>query len=110
MKGIGAIDEFAPSSLIQAAQAAVTNPWVLLGVLLLIVFFVAHAIVLSWADLSYVLLVSAIGYVFTAALGAIVLGEVVSPYRWAGIVLISAGVAFAGSTPESTDVEATQAR
>ena len=44
------------------------NPWVLLGVVLLLLFFVAHTLLLSWADLSYVLLVTSIGYVLVAVL------------------------------------------
>ena len=78
------------------------NPWVLAGIALLIVFFVTHAIVLSWADLSYVLLTTAFGYVAVALLGWLALGEHVSPTRWVGIGLIAAGVAFAGSTPPSS--------
>jgi drug/metabolite transporter (DMT)-like permease len=79
-----------------------TNGWVLAGVLLLLVFFAAHAIVLSWADLSYVLLVTAIGYVLVAVLSRQFLGETISALRWAGTVVITAGVVLVGSTPIST--------
>jgi drug/metabolite transporter (DMT)-like permease len=78
------------------------NPWVLVGVLLLLVFFTAHAIVLSWADLSYVLLVTAIGYVLVAVLSRQFLGESISTLRWAGTIVITAGVMLVGSTPVST--------
>jgi drug/metabolite transporter (DMT)-like permease len=88
--------------LIAAGLRAMTNGWVLAGVLLLLVFFVAHAIVLSWADLSYVLLVTAIGYVLVAVLSRQFLGETISALRWAGTVVITAGVMLVGSTPIST--------
>ena len=34
---------------------ALTNPWVALGVALLILWLFSHMVLLSWADLSYVL-------------------------------------------------------
>jgi uncharacterized membrane protein len=58
--------------------------------------------VLSWADLSYVLLVTAIGYGLVAFLSWALLGEQVSATRWAGVAVITAGVALVGSTPVST--------
>jgi uncharacterized membrane protein len=53
---------------------------------------------LSWADLSYVMPVTAIGYVVTAFAARIFLGENVSLARWIGIVLITAGVTLVGRT------------
>jgi drug/metabolite transporter (DMT)-like permease len=78
--------------------AALFHPWVALGVIMLIVWTFAHMALLSWADLSYVMPVTAIGYVVTAFAGRFFLGETVSPLRWAGIVLITAGVTLVGRT------------
>jgi drug/metabolite transporter (DMT)-like permease len=78
--------------------AALFHPWVALGVAMLIVWTFAHMALLSWADLSYVMPVTAIGYVVTAFAGKFFLGESVSPLRWAGIVLITAGVTLVGRT------------
>ncbi len=47
---------------------------------------------LSWADLSYVMPVTAISYVVTAFAARLFLGENISPARWAGILLVTAGV------------------
>jgi drug/metabolite transporter (DMT)-like permease len=102
MRQVGSIASYSPAELISAGVQAMANPWVLAGVLLLLVFFAAHAIVLSWADLSYVLLVTAIGYVLVAVLSWKVLGESISTLRWAGTVVITAGVLLVGSTPVST--------
>jgi drug/metabolite transporter (DMT)-like permease len=77
---------------------ALFHPWVALGVALLIVWTFAHMALLSWADLSYVMPVTAIGYVVTAFAGKFFLGESVSVMRWAGIVLITAGVTLVGRT------------
>ena len=74
----------------------------MLGVVLLIAYFAAHTIVLSWADLSYVLLVTSIGYVLVAVLSWALLDESISAQRWAGTLLITAGVVLVGSTPTST--------
>ena len=78
--------------------AALFHPWVALGVTMLIVWTFAHMALLSWADLSYVMPVTSIGYVVTAFSGKFFLGETVSPMRWAGIVLITAGVTLVGRT------------
>lgn len=102
MRQVGSIASYSPAELIGSGLFAMANPWVLGGVLLLLVFFVAHALVLSWADLSYVLLVTAIGYVLVAVLSRQLLGESISTLRWAGTVVITAGVMLVGSTPVST--------
>jgi uncharacterized membrane protein len=62
----------------------------------------ARMALLSWADLSYVLPVTSIGYVLTAVVGRIFLGEQVTPQRWLGTVLIMAGTALVGSTAVRT--------
>jgi drug/metabolite transporter (DMT)-like permease len=79
------------------------QPWVALGVLLLVLWTVARMALLSWADLSYVLPVTAIGYVLVALVGKLLLHEQISAQRWAGITLIVAGVALVsgGSAPQS---------
>ena len=81
---------------------ALFNPWVALGVSLLILWMLAYLALLSWADLSYVLPVTSAGYVLTAFAGKYLLGEHISPARWCGIALISLGVALVGRTPPRT--------
>jgi uncharacterized membrane protein len=63
---------------------------------------------LSWADLSYVLPVTAIGYVLVALVGHLLLAEQIPAKRWAGIVLIVAGVALVslGTAPRTHVPEA----
>jgi drug/metabolite transporter (DMT)-like permease len=73
---------------------ALFRPWVSLGVLLLILWMLSRMALLSWADLSYVLPVTSIGYVLVAITGRVLLNEQISVQRWAGILLIVAGVAL----------------
>jgi drug/metabolite transporter (DMT)-like permease len=71
--------------------------WLVAGVALLIVWMLAKMALLSWADLSYVLPVTAFGYVLSAALGRLFLNESITAQRWAGIALITAGMLVVGS-------------
>lgn len=82
--------------------AALFHPWVALGVALLIVWTLTHMALLSWADLSYVMPVTAIGYVVTAFAARFILHEAISLDRWIGIVLVTAGVTLVGSTSSAT--------
>jgi len=82
---------------------AVINPWVAGGILLLLAFFASYMTALSWADLTYVLPATSLGYVLLALAAKFVLHEDVSPLRWLGIALISAGVGFvAGGDAHTT--------
>jgi drug/metabolite transporter (DMT)-like permease len=82
--------------------AALFQPLVALGVLLLIVWQLARMALLSWADLSYVLPVTSVGYVVVALIGKVLLHEAITGTRWAGIALIMAGVALVGGSAPST--------
>src|ERR1700724_3022492 len=79
---------------LQGIVLAVLNPWVAVGIVLLLAFFASYMNALSWADLTYVLPATSLGYVLLALVARFVLHEHVSPLRWLGIVLITAGVGF----------------
>jgi drug/metabolite transporter (DMT)-like permease len=81
---------------------AVSNPWVAIGIVLLLAFFASYMNALSWADLTYVLPASSLGYVLLALVARFALHEQVSPLRWAGIALISGGVGFVAGGPSVT--------
>ncbi len=81
---------------------AFLNPWVIGGILLLISWMLARMALLSWADLSYVLPVTAAGYVLTAVVGYFLLDEKLPAARWAGTALIALGVLLVGSTAPQT--------
>ncbi len=80
------------------------RPMISLGVLLLIVWLASRMALLSWADLSYVLPVTSVGYALVAIAGRVFLHEQISGKRWVGISLIMAGVALVsgGTSPQTT--------
>jgi uncharacterized membrane protein len=79
------------------------RPMVALGVLLLILWLVSRMALLSWADLSYVLPLTSVGYVLVALAGELLLHEQISARRWTGIMLIMTGVALVsgGTAPQT---------
>ena len=100
MREVGHTVSFSPAPYI----AAFLDPWVVIGVLLLIIWLVFRLALLSWADLSYVLTVTSTSYVLSAVLGKLFLHEPVSAVRWAGIGLITLGAFFVAETfPSTTD-------
>lgn len=88
------------------------RPTVTFGVLLLILWLASRMALLSWADLSYILPVTSLGYVLVALAGRLFLNEQISDKRWLGIVLIMAGVALVsgGTSPQTTGPKARSAR
>jgi drug/metabolite transporter (DMT)-like permease len=80
----------------------VFRPWVALGVAMLILWMLSRMALLSWADLSYVLPVTSIGYALVALVGKLLLNEHISGRRWSGILLIMAGVALVSAGAPQT--------
>jgi uncharacterized membrane protein len=78
------------------------SPLVAVGVAMLILAMLLRMAILGVADLSFVLPLTAIGYVFATLLGKLILHEDVSRERWVGTALIFIGVALVGSTPHDT--------
>ena len=87
---------------LQGVIFAILNPWVAVGILLLLAFFATYMTALSWADLTYVLPATSLGYVLLALVARFLLHEHVSPLRWLGIALITGGVGFVAGGPEIT--------
>ncbi len=89
---------------------AVFTPWVGIAIVLLLGFMTAYMTALSWADLTYVLPATSVGYIIMALLANFFLHEDISPARWAGIVLISAGVGFVTRGPAHTTAQVSDDR
>jgi drug/metabolite transporter (DMT)-like permease len=104
MKQIGPMPGWAPSELFHFFFSAFTSGTIWIGIGLLLTFFIAYLLVLSWADYSYVLPASSISTLVVALLARFVLHEPVRPLRWAGVALICLGVFVVGNThPRTTE-------
>jgi uncharacterized membrane protein len=104
MKNIGKITTriSSPGDLAHVLGRILSSGTIWLGIASLLTFFVAYMLVLSWADYSYVQPASAIAYGVVALLATLLLDEVVSPLRWAGIAIICLGVFVVGHTNPRT--------
>ena len=98
MRPVGDLTE-APSHRLGGMVArALSNPWLILGVALQASFFVIYLLLLSRADVSLVLPLTAVDYIVVAVLAQYLLGESVTMIRWAGMGLIVAGVGLLSRT------------
>jgi drug/metabolite transporter (DMT)-like permease len=85
---------------------AVINPFVALGVAMLVMALLTRMALLSRADLSFILPLTAFGYVLSTLFGRVFLHEQVSSRQWTGTILIFLGTALVGSTSQNTTVYA----
>src|SRR4051794_27264292 len=92
MKQVGEIATTSPVELLRTGVRAAHNPFVVAGVLGLAVYFFSFSAVLSWADVSLVVPISALSFLLTTFVAQRALGEHVTPQRWCGTLLIVIGV------------------
>jgi drug/metabolite transporter (DMT)-like permease len=102
MKSVGPLMSWDPGDLLYFFTRTFTTGLVWFGIGSLFTFFIAYILVLSWADYSYVQPASSVAYGVVALLGYLVLRESITSTRWAGIVIICAGVFIVGHTPPRT--------
>ena len=88
--------------LAQYIVMVLTNGFLVGGTALTLMSTLAQLSMYTWADLSYILPVTASGYVITAILSKFFLAEHVTIFRWTGVVIISFGVFFVAHTPPDT--------
>lgn len=77
-------------------RGIVGNGHVLLGTLLMASYFGLYMLALKWADFSFVLPLTAASYLFGLLLARFYLDETVTPARWIGTLIITAGVLVVG--------------
>src|SRR3954453_7580284 len=98
MHQVGRIVSASPLDYVRAFA----NPWTILGICVLVVWMLSDLALLSRADLSFVLPVTASAYVLVAISGHFLLHDRISWERWTGIALITLGVILAEETPDRT--------
>jgi drug/metabolite transporter (DMT)-like permease len=99
-----------PVSHLGLLIAALRTPWIVGGIVLLLGFFACYLTALSWADLTFVLPATSLGYAVVALLSKFWLHEQISAARWIGVLLITAGVGFVARGPAYTPQETAGAR
>lgn len=92
MKVVASMPSFSGGFSFMMLAYALESPFIWAGIVLLIVFFACFLSAVSWADLSLVLPVTAVGYILNVFSGNYFLDEPVSQARWFGSVLIVFGV------------------
>ena len=98
MKTVGDLTEAPGPMLGGMLVRAMSSPWLLLGVTLQATFFVLYLTLLSRANVSQVLPMTALDYVVVAFLAQLLLAEAVTPARWLGIGFIVVGVFLVSRT------------
>jgi multidrug transporter EmrE-like cation transporter len=94
MKTIGEPARLRPMALLRFLGRAMRNGWFWAGVPLMALSFYSLLVLLSWEPVSLVIPVSALSYVVGTLGAKYILGEHISAARWAGVVLVCAGVAL----------------
>ena len=92
MKTIGEVHDFRPASLVKVILRALRSKWMWIGVGLMTIGFFSLLAILSFDNVSFVVPVTALGYVAGALGGRFFLGEQVNWRRWTGILLVCVGV------------------
>jgi drug/metabolite transporter (DMT)-like permease len=98
MHQVGRIVSTSPADYLRAFA----NPSAVVGIVILVVWMLSDLALLSRADLSFVLPVTASAYVLVAIGGHFFLHDHISWLRWMGILLITGGVILAEETPART--------
>jgi multidrug transporter EmrE-like cation transporter len=94
MKRVGAPARLRPRALLVFLGRALRNGWFWVGLPLMALSFYALLLLLSWEPISLVIPASALSYVVGTLGAKYLLGEDVTGVRWAGVLLVCAGVAL----------------
>lgn len=94
MKQTGEVKDFRPLALIKVALRALQVRWMWFGVALMTIAFFSLLAIFSSENVSFVVPVTALGYLVGALGGRFFLGERVSLRRWIGISLVCIGVSL----------------
>jgi ceramide glucosyltransferase len=93
MQQVGDVS-FRPRALLGALGRMFRNPWLFAGVACLALSFFSFISLLSYADLSFVVPLTAVGYITNTIGARFLLKERISRERWIGTLLVAFGVAI----------------
>lgn len=92
MKTVGEVTSFHPAALLSTVLRCLRVKWMWLGLALMTTAFFSLLWVLSLANVSLVVPVTALSYTAGTVGGKVFLREHVTPRRWAGVALVTIGV------------------
>jgi len=92
MRTVGEVTDFRPRALFAVALRAMSVVWTWVGLGLMTLAFFALLAVLAMENVSFVVPVTALSYAVGALGGNLFLHERVTRTRWAGVLLVCAGV------------------
>ena len=98
MKQIGEVKSFVPRVLLGVLRRVLQSRWMWLGIGLMALPFFSWLTLLSWAEVSFAVPATAANYIVGALGAKFLLKERLSKARWAGMLLVSAGVALVCAT------------
>lgn len=81
---------------------AMFDPFVAIGIAMLILWLLMRMALMSWADLTFAVPITALAYVMGTVLGKVFLHESVTVAQWSGTLFIFAGTALVGTTAQRT--------
>jgi drug/metabolite transporter (DMT)-like permease len=90
MKQHGEVHDLGANTL----RGFVKRPLLLWAILCMAISFFSFMVLLSVADLSFAVPATAGSYVIETILARILLKEQITSFRWAGVMLVTAGVAL----------------
>ncbi len=94
MRRLGEVQSFAPRVILSFLGRAFGETWMWLGIAQMTVGFCSLLALLSWEAVSFVIPATALSYAVGALGGRYLLGEQLTPQRWAGVGLVCVGVAL----------------
>jgi drug/metabolite transporter (DMT)-like permease len=92
MKTVGEVTNFHPAVLLSVFFRSLRVKWMWLGLALMTTAFFSWLWLLSLANVSLVVPVTALSYAAGTVGGKVFLRERVTPKRWLGVLLVSIGV------------------
>lgn len=97
--GIKQMPAFSLSALFHYFLLFISNGWLMGGIALMATWMLSQLTMYSWADLTYVIPVTASSYILTAFLARFVMKEQITAVHWIGICIVSIGAGFVYETP-----------
>ena len=106
MKVFGEVTSYSPDALGQLVGYLFTSPWIVIGVVTLVVSMLIYLVSLTRLDMSFVLPMHAFSYVLNALMAWLILKEPVSMARWLAAIFISLGGFIVGWSKRIDDRKA----